>query len=80
MAYSACATDIDLDDRAKAIVGKVLRYPFGTTVMQSKLFSESISEGIRAYLIENDCLICLGKTTEEAVKITQEVERCASGL
>ena len=78
MAYSACSCDIVLDEQAKAVVGKVRRYPFGATVMQPTLFTNGISSDVNAYLIENDCLVCFGKTPEEAAEITREVERCAA--
>ncbi len=78
MAYSACSCDIILDEKAKEIVGGIRRYPFGATVMQPMLFASGIEKGINAYLVENDCLVCFGKTPEEAALITREVERCAA--
>ncbi len=78
MAYSACSCDIPLDDKAREIVGQVRRYPFGTTVMQPLLFANGISSDAKAYLIENDCLVCFGRTPDEAAAITREVERCAA--
>lgn len=78
MAYSACSCDIDLDQEAKAIVGDIRRYPFGATVMQPELFAAGISKNVGAYLIENDCLVCFGSDTEQAVAVTREVERCAT--
>lgn len=77
MAYSACSSDITLDDKAKGIVKNIRRFPFGTTVMQTALFARCVDEQVNAYLIENDCLICFGSTPEEAALITKEVERCA---
>ena len=78
MAYSACSCDIELDEKTIDTVKNIRRYPFGTTVMQPQLFVNGIKEDIRAYLIENDCLVCLGQSTDEAALITREVERCAA--
>ena len=78
MAYSACSCDIKLDDAAIGSVSAIRRFPFGATVMQPQLFASGIDEGVNAYLIENDCLICFGKTPEQASKNTKEVERCAA--
>lgn len=77
MAYSACSCDIPLDTEEQKLVKGIRRYPFGTTVMQPQLFAGGIDKNINAYLVENDCLLCFGADTNEAVKITREVERCA---
>ena len=78
MAYSACSCDIPLDEKAREVVGEIRRYPFGDTVMQPELFAGGINKEVGAYLIENDCLVCFGKNTEQAVSVTREVERCAA--
>ena len=77
MAYSACSCDIPLDDKALSTVKGIRRYPFGATVMQPQLFAGGIDKNVNAYLVENDCLVCFGTNTSEAVRNTREVERCA---
>ena len=78
MAYSACSCDVPLDEQAQQHVKSIRRYPFGATVMQPQLFAGGIDKNTNAYLIENDCLICFGSDTSEAVRNTREVERCAN--
>ncbi len=80
MAYSACYCDIPLDKEAVKNARCIKRYPFGTTVMQPQLFALGIDGSVGAFLIENDCLICYGKSMEEAVLVTREIERCAKKL
>ena len=80
MAYAACYCDISLDTQAKELVQSLKRYPFGTTVMQPRLFARGIEGSSGAFLIENDCLICYGRNMQEAILVTREIERCAKQL
>ena len=59
-------------------IGNLRLLPFGATVMQPGMFAEEITENDLAYIVENDCVICMGGSLEETFAWSEAVEKCAA--
>lgn len=79
MAYAVTDRELDVDVsyEYRTVIGRLVKIPFGSTVMQPKLFSRELYSRNSVYIVENDCMITTGGTPYEAYRKAEAVENCA---